>query len=225
MASEYLKWKYRNEQPRERRELTAGEKRRNWWHYHWRYLLLILIVALLLGKIAYDFFTRTEPDCTVALVTRFQPTSEETASLQAELERWSPDFNGDGKVLVELNTIQIDYTAGELNAEAMKVLEANIDKLNFDFYTRQSGIFLLEDPANFQAHHQALCYLDGSTPPSGSSDWEGMVRPWTDWAGSASVERQGGLPEQLWFGRRIISGEKDEAAFAGANALWNTLFP
>ena len=34
MASEYLKWKYRNEQRSEVRELTAQEKRKNCWPYH-----------------------------------------------------------------------------------------------------------------------------------------------------------------------------------------------
>ena len=48
-----------------------------------------------------------------------------------------------------------------------------------------------------------------------------MVRPWTDWAGSGQAGLSGG---PLWFGRRIVTGEKDEAAFAGAAALWETLF-
>lgn len=225
MASEYLKWKYRNVRPEEKRELTAKEKRRNWWHYHWRPLLLVLAAAVILGRIAYDQFTRVKPDCSVALVTRCQPTGRELSSLQAELERWSPDSNGDGTVLVEVNAIQIDYDSTDMSPEALKVMEANIDKLNFDFYTRQSGIVLLEDPASFQANHQALAFLDGSTPPEGSVDWESMVRPWTDWAGSGAVERESGLPERLWFGRRITTSEKDEAAFVGANALWDALFP
>ena len=121
-----------------------------------------------------------------------------------------------------INVIRIDYTSTDMSAEAMKIMEANIDKLNFDFYTRQSGILLLDDPENFQRATQALAYLDGSTPPEGASDWENMVRPWMDWAGSSQAGLSG---ELLWFGRRIVVNEKDEAAFAGAQVLWDALFP
>lgn len=225
MASEYLKWKYRNEQPREKRELTPPERRRNWLRYRWTPLLLGLAAAALLGRYTFDRLTAVKPDCTVAVVSSVQLTGAEAASLQAELERWCPDANGDGRVLVEINAIQIDYASSDLSPEALKVMEANVDKLNFDFYTRQSGIFLLEDPAGFQANHRALGYPDGSAPPEGTEDLERMVRPWTDWAGSASVELDAGRGDRLWFGRRIVSGEKDEAAFSGAAALWSAMFP
>ena len=225
MASEYLKWKYRNERPEEHRELTAREKRRNWWHYHWKYLLLGLIAALILGRIAYDRLTCVEPDCSVALVTRHQATSLETASIQAALEQVCPDLNGDGSVLVEIHAIWLDYTSTDTNAEAMKVMEANIDKLNFDFYTRQSGLFLLDDPENFQKNSRALAYLDGSTPPEEAGDWQNMVRPWADWPGHTQAELEYCQPDRLWFGRRILTDEKDEQAFQGAQTLWNVLFP
>jgi len=34
MASEYLKWKYKDVRPDIPKELTPAEKRSNWWHYH-----------------------------------------------------------------------------------------------------------------------------------------------------------------------------------------------
>lgn len=224
MASEYLKWKYRDECPEERREPTSGERRKNWWRYHWKYVCLGLFAAGFLCVVIRDRAAKVEPDCGVALVTRYQVTSAEAASIQSALEQVCPDTNGDGNVNVAVNVIQLDYTSTDLSAEAMKVMEANIDKLNFDFYTRQSGIFLLDDPENFQRAAQAMCYLDGSTPAEGASDWENMVRPWTDWPGSGTVELETCQSGRLWFGRRIITGEKDEAAFAGAQKLWNVLF-
>lgn len=207
----------------ERPELTPRQRWSNWWWYHWKHVLVGVVIAAVLVTVIRDQAARVEPDCTVALVTRGALTDREAASLQAELERWSPDANGDGRVCVAVNTIQIDYASEDKSPEALKVMEANVDKLNFDFYTRQSGIFLLEDPASFQANHQALSYLDGSVPPEGAADWENMTRPWTDWAGSGAVELENA--GQLWFGRRIVTGGKDEAAFAGAEALWNALFP
>ena len=204
--------------------LTFRQKRQNWWYYHKTHVLIGAVAAAALFTVIRGYVTKVEPDCTVALVTRYLPTDGEVASLEAQLARYSPDTNGDGKVYVAVNVIQIDYTSTDMSTESLKIMEANIDKLNFDFYTRQSGIFLLEDPSYFQSNHQALAYLDGSIPPEGSTDWENMVRPWEDWPGSALVEREGRLPQALWFGRRIAAGEKDEAAFAGARALWEALF-
>lgn len=34
MASEYLKWKYRDVKPDQTVELTPRQKRANWWYYH-----------------------------------------------------------------------------------------------------------------------------------------------------------------------------------------------
>ena len=48
MASEYLKWKYRDVKPRETKELTPAEKRKNWWHYHkWHILTGVVLAAAL----------------------------------------------------------------------------------------------------------------------------------------------------------------------------------
>ena len=99
-----------------------------------------------------------------------------------------------------------------------------MDKLNADFYTRQSGIFLLDDPENFQRAHDALAYLDGSTPPEGALDWEEMTIPWGAWSGSTQVELRNCNGEQLWFARRAIYSDADKAALANAGALWAALW-
>ena len=47
MASEYLKWKYRDVQPERAVELTSQQKRANWWYYHkWHVLLGAGLIAL-----------------------------------------------------------------------------------------------------------------------------------------------------------------------------------
>ena len=52
MASEYLKWKYRDVKPDEPIRLTQKEKALNWWQYHkWYVLLGSLIPGALTGLI------------------------------------------------------------------------------------------------------------------------------------------------------------------------------
>ena len=100
-------------------------------------------------------------------------------------------------------------------------MASNLDKLDADFYTRQSGLFLLDDPAGFQRATGALAAMDGSLPPEGA-DWTGLTVPWADCAPGPEAILS---PERgsLWLGRRVVFSPEDERAFAGAAALWERL--
>lgn len=204
--------------------LTRSQRRDNWWRYHWLHVLCGVLAVIVLCGVLWERVHREEYDASVALVTRCAVTPEEVASLQRALEAVCPDYDGDGQVHVAVNAIQIDYTSTDLDDAAIQVMTTNVDKLNSDFYTRQSGIFLLDDPENFQQNHQALTYLDGSLPPEGAMDWENMTRPFTDWPGGGSVETVNLQPDRLWFARRIMTSEKDEKAFACEQLLWDNMF-
>lgn len=204
--------------------LTRSQRRDNWWRYHWLHVLCGTLAVIVLCGVLWERVHREEYDASVALVTRYTVTPEEVASLQRALEAACPDFDGDGQVRVAVNAIQIDYTSTDMDDAAIQVMTTSVDKLNSDFYTRQSGIFLLDDPENFQQNHQALTYLDGSTPPENAMDWENMTRPWSDWPGGGSVETVNLQPDRLWFARRIQTSEKDEKAFACEQALWDSMF-
>lgn len=221
MASEYLKRKYRDVKPEEKRELTPAERRRNWWHYHWYFLLGGLIAALILGRIAYDQLTRVYPDCGVALVTRFAPAQEELDALRAALEAVCPDVNGDGRVFVSVNAIQLDYPAIAENRMDPQAAASNLDKLSADFYTRRSGLFLLDDPDAFQAANQALARRDGSLPTE-DMDGRELAVPWTE-CRTEPVTFAGLGEESLWLGLRVTFSEEDRAGMAGARALWERL--
>ena len=204
--------------------LTPKQRRDNWWRYHWLHVLCAVLSVIALTGILWERFTKENYDCSVALVTRYAAVPDEIASLQAALEAVCPDTDGDGQVHVAVNAIQIDYTSTALDDAALQVMTTNVDKLNSDFYTRQSGIFLLDDPENFQAHHGALAYLDGSLPPEGAMDWENMTIPWSEWTGGRDVELVNCQKDRLWFARRIQTSSRDEKAFAGEQLLWDRMF-
>lgn len=204
--------------------LTPKQRRDNWWRYHWLHVLCGVLAAIALCGVLWERISQETYDCSVALVTRYGAAPSEIASLQAALEAVCPDVDGDGEVHVAVNAIQIDYTSTALDDAAIQVMTANVDKLNSDFYTRQSGIFLLDDPEHFQAAHGALAYLDGSLPPEGAMDWENMTIPWRDWSGGGAVELVNCQADRLWFARRIRTGPKDEEAFAGEQLLWDRMF-
>lgn len=204
--------------------LTSKQRRDNWWRYHWLYVLAGVLAVTAVAGVVWERVTRQRYDCSVALVTKYAASPSEIASIQTALEAVCPDLDGDGQVHVAVNAIQIDYTSTRMDDAAIQVMTANVDKLNSDFYTRQSGIFLLDDPENFQKAHGALAYLDGSTPPEGAEDWEKMTVPWEEWAGAADVELHNCDGKRLWFARRAVFSEADQAAFAGAGTLWEALW-
>ena len=209
---------------REDPNLTPKQRRDNWWRYHWLQVLCAVLAVLALAGAAWEHLTKERYDCSVALVTRCAALPGEIDSLRAALEAVCPDVDGDGEVHVAVNAIQIDYTSTALDDAAIQAMTTNVDKLNSDFYTRQSGTFLLDDPENFQANHGALAYLDGSLPPEGAVDWENMTVPWEEWSGGGDVELVNCRTDRLWFARRIRTGPQDEEAFAGEQLLWERLF-
>ena len=107
-----------------------------------------MLAVIAVSGVLWEQVAKERYDCSVALVTRYAAAPGEIASIQAALEQVCPDFDGDGEVHVAVNAIQIDYTSTDLDDAAVQVMTANVDKLNSDFYTRQSGIFLLDDPEN-----------------------------------------------------------------------------
>lgn len=150
MASEYLKWKYRDVKPETHSTLTKSEARRNWWDYHKRPLLAGAVLALAAIWLIVDAVTQVRPDYQAAYVGQ-QPLSEEDAALwQERLAGLGRDLNGDGRVVIQLN----QYPAAE-GQDAMYAYAANV-KLAADLSAFDSYIFLLEDPEAFEAEFGIL---------------------------------------------------------------------
>ena len=214
----------RKPEPREMPSMTDAQRRDNWWRYHWLYVLVGVLAATAAAGVAWERLTRERYDCSVALVTKYAAAPAEIASMQTALEAVCPDLDGDGEVHVAVNAIQIDYTSTRMDDAAIQVMTTNVDKLNSDFYTRQSGIFLLDDPENFQKAHGALAYLDGSAPPEGAGDGGKINGPGEGWGGWAGVGAGAGGGGGGGAARRAAFSEADEAAFAGAGMLWEALW-
>ena len=119
MASEYLKWKYRDVKPDEPIRLTRKEKALNWWHYHkWYVLLGILLLgivgslvksALHIGEIRPDYqfaYVGSDPlpaDTVAALESYYAYASNVT--LMADLEDCESYFF----ILQKYETFQANY--------------------------------------------------------------------------------------------------------------------
>ena len=85
MASEYLKWKYRDVKPDDPVVLTKKQKAANWWHYHKWWVLGGIVLLVVLADIGRDVLGigKVLPDYQVALVAS-APVGEQTLE---ELEK------------------------------------------------------------------------------------------------------------------------------------------
>lgn len=179
MASEYLKWKYRDVVPDQSRELTPAEKRANWWHYHkWHILLVVVLAAAAVNILGHALgFWQVRPDYQVAYVGSSALLEDTATALETALAQLGRDCNGDGRVIVRLN----QYTApGSGDSDAALYAYADSARLMADLDSCDSYFFLLEDPETFQKNYQVLCRLDGSLPQDGDWDYESCCLLWSD---------------------------------------------
>lgn len=154
MASEYLKWKYRDVRPEVPRELTPKERRANWWHYHKWHVAAVIALLLVLGDLGLHAWNagRNAPDYQVAYVAD-APLPEEAA---AALEEALSGLAG-GKVKVN------QYLTGQTGDAALYASAASV-QLMADLETFESFLFLLDDPETFQTNYEVLRNLDGTLP-------------------------------------------------------------
>ena len=177
MASEYLKWKYRDVKPDEVVELTPRQKRANWWYYHkWHVFLGVGLLALgvYLGARVLGV-GQVRPDYQVAYVGSAALPEDTVAALESALADLGTDGNGDGQVVVRLN----QYVMGDSSGEGAVYAYASSTKLMADLDACDSYFFLLEDPAAFQENYQILRRLDGSLPEETDGDYESCCLSWS----------------------------------------------
>ena len=151
MASEYLKWKYRDVQPDQPVERTKKQRRRNWWHYHKWHVGIVVVLVLIAANLIWHTVTQIHPDYQIAYVGAYPLSEEEAAAWVDRLSALGTDANGDGKVTVQLN----QYPTGGDGGDLMYGAASNV-KLMADFDSCESYFFLLEEPETFQTNYDVL---------------------------------------------------------------------
>lgn len=184
MASEYLKWKYRNEKREEQRQLTPEERRKNWWYYHkWHIAIGVALAGIGVNILWHALgIGQIRPDYQIAYVGETALPDDTAAAIEAAFASMGEDLNGDGRVTVQLN--QYASTGG---ADAEMATSAEVT-LTADIMNRDSYFFLLEDPARFQAAYRSLRRLDGSLPEEGDYSADGTYLAWGSCPALAGTE-------------------------------------
>ncbi len=151
MASEYLKWKYRDVQPDKPVELTKKQRRQNWWHYHKWYVGIGVAAALIAANLIWHAATQVYPDYQIAYIGAYPLSEEEAAAWERRLSGLGTDCNGDGRVVVQMN----QYLTGQNGGDLMYAAAGEV-RLMADLNACESYFFLLEDPEAFQKQYEVL---------------------------------------------------------------------
>lgn len=234
MASEYLKWKYRDVEREEQAELTRSEKRQNWWHYHKWHIAVGVVLAGIGASILWHALGigQIRPDYQIAYVGKNALPDDTAAAIESAFAALGEDLNGDGTVSVRLN--QYPSTGG---VDAGMAASAQV-ALMADVLECESYFFLLEDPAWFQANYHILRRSDGSLPEEGNYSADGAYLAWdgcpalaqTDLggysyqvAGKTAAGDSNELASGLSLARRGFWTEETCAYPEGCDALWARL--
>ena len=216
MASEYLKWKYRDVKRRESVELTPKEKRKNWWHYHkWHTAIGVVLAGIGISLVCNAMGVgQVKPDYQIAYVGENALPDDTAAAIEAAFAALGEDLNGDGTVTVRLN--QYASTGG---ADAGMAASSEVTLMG-DILSRESYFFLLDDPDWFQAGYHSLRRLDGSLPDEKDYSADGTYLAWDDCPALAGTELGGYSYEALG---RTVAGSSDELAstlFLARRGFW-----
>lgn len=151
MASEYLKWKYRDVRPDAPAERTKKQRLQNWWHYHKWHIGVGIAAVAIAGNLAWHALTQVHPDYQIAYVGAYPLSEEEAAAWEERLSALGTDCGGDGRVVVRLN----QYPTGGSGDDPMYAAASNVE-LMADLDACESYFFLLEDPDGFQRDWEVL---------------------------------------------------------------------
>lgn len=211
---------------------------KNWWYYHKWYVIcagIVLYVVLSLVGNALGI-TSSRPDVQIAYVAKDKLPQDTVAALEEAFCSIIDDFNGDGKILVQIN----QYTEGDAqaNAEASYFQYASEVTLISDINDCESYFFLLEDPETFQKGYQVLARPDGSCPESLDFSTEDKVFCWKNcpaltglnlgtyhetYLGEDISGDNQDLLEDLYIGRRCFYNEKTTDSPDECSQLWEKL--
>ena len=211
LASEYLKKKYENVKPDEPVVLTNKEKRQNWWYYHKWIVAACAAAVFVVGLFLKDILIRTEPDYRISCVSSQILQEETVQQLQNLLQSLGEDRNGDGKVLVQVDS----YVTNPEDSMGYAVQV----KLTAELQVGEGEIFLLENPAEFQSAYGLLLLPDGTMPEGEEIISECEYYAWEN----CPAVNQLDLGAPLYLARRGYATQKETEKHADYLGLWQAM--
>lgn len=189
----------------------------DFWYYH-KYQIMIGIGILILGMYYIaEILGKKQPDYELALVCGQTVSDEFRASLEAGFLPYLSDVNGDGEVIVRVNSYYYGAESGFQEEKDADRLMGGAVQLAADLKLGISRVYITDDAGA----------LDGGTEG-------GFEKPWLEWNDS-KVLREMELPDQVHDGllskeltNHLVAGIRtedsgEEASIQRGRELWNVI--
>ena len=213
-------------------EIKADSRKAKWenfWFYHKWHVLIVIAVILTAVFFIHDLTSKVNPDYQIAMITQTTYPTEVTESLENQIAQHGTDLNGDGKVIVQVNSYVIADNSSSGTAADPNMQMAGVVKLSADLSEGTSMIFIT-DEASFkdeQKKGQIFAYIDGTTPAEGALDYDKMWKSLEDChlANPKTVSTDGksqNILKNLNISLRVfqdtgLAKNKDEVAYYAAS--------
>lgn len=147
-----------------------GEKLANFWYYYKWHVIIGAFVAIVLAFGLAQCATKENPDYTVITAfDKYVPT-EVTEAIEAELERYAVDRNGDGKTVVHIYDVSTAYDREAQIAQSTKLMsemqrgEAMLLIVDDVYFDKLNGLDVFEQNTDLfpDREGKALNLLDSS---------------------------------------------------------------
>ena len=220
MASEYLKWKYRNVKPDTPVTYSKKQKAANWWHYHKWWILAGILLLAALADIGLNALGvgRTEPDYQLAYVASVPLGDETLGALEAAFSVMGEDLNGDGRSVFTVHSY-VDMADSPDNDQPGYAYAANV-KLMADLEACESYFFICDDAEKLHISYDVLARADGAIAgPNDPVD----AYPWQDLPSLRALEIPQEETDGLFFARRGFWGDRVCRYRDACDELWNRL--
>ena len=130
--------------------------KKKWSNYWYHYKMITIIGACVLaiaGYAVYSIVTIQRPDIIVLLACNAPISQEQQSLLEVNLEKYTPDFNGDKKTIVEVRPVYLYESASDTQLNNT-IQQDNKQKLIANLSAGESTLFLLDDAA-YQIMYQS----------------------------------------------------------------------
>ncbi len=188
----------------------------NFWYHHKIGFLIGVFSIVALTILITQAVTREHPDYSAVLVTETGLLPEEVDYLEGVLAKYGEDINGDGEVIVQINSLF-------LGGEAYATQNANAQALQIQLITADTLLYLYdpvyEDRLTKVGKDGAYCLLDELT-----MDVEGVSEDKLSWCWEKHPVREqdvflSRMSKDLRFGVRVPLAEKEESVDEHAQIL------
>lgn len=214
------------------------ENLKTWWYYYKWYVICGILLLGITGQLIGNALKLWEksPDYQIAYIGKTNLPADTVSALEQAFSSISSDFNGDGKVIVQVN----QYISGNQNSDIdTRYYEYGSEvALIGDITDCESYFFLMDDPENFQYKFQILASSDGSCPDETDRSIENKVIAWIDCPKLSEMElgtysttilgqnlsgSNQDILSSLFIGRRCFYTKHQTVNLEKCSELWDSL--